>query len=355
MNTRSLIVIAGIVAQAFASDLRPEPLPHYSKKVTARGTIRICGDTQGGLLGLFESAFVKIHPNVVFSNVPGPSQVGVPGMILGIADLAIAGAPMEPSQLYLLNKMGPPKAVEISIAGGSFDVRGRSAVLAVYVHRTNPINKLTVQQLDGVFGEARNAGWNDHLWDSSQARGAEKNIRNWGQLGLTGDWSRREIHTYGLSWGGPNIFMTRLLTGDSGKWNPNYRMYNIEGFARGKALVSQMMTDMSADPSCIGWTQMIFADGNRDLKAVALASTEQGPYTLPSKESLADRTYPLNRDIYIYVRVPLDNPESEFLRFILSAEGQHLVAQQGIFNPLTADVIQQQLKKIEWRPVEKPQ
>jgi phosphate transport system substrate-binding protein len=228
-------------------------------------------------------------------------------MILGIADLGIAGAPAEPSQLYLLNKMGGSRPVEISIAGGSYDVKGRSAVLAVYVNRANPIDRLTIGQLAGIFGEMRNAGWKDHLWDGAQARGPEKNLRTWGQAGLTGVWAGRPIHTYGLSWGGPDIFMTRLLTGDSGKWNPNYRTYNITGFARGTALVSQMAADMANDPSAVGWTQMIFAAGHPELKMVALAWDERGPYVLPSRETLENRTYPLTRDIYVYVRLAEDH------------------------------------------------
>jgi len=326
----------------------PSPLlPPYVRRVTARGTVRICGDTQGGLLNRWEKAFVELHPNVSFANVTAPSQLAVPGMILGIADLGIAGAPAESSQIYLLNKMGGSRPVEISIAGGSYDVKGRSAVLAVYVNRANPIDRLTIGQLAGIFGEMRNAGWKDHLWDGAEARGSEENLRRWGQAGLTGDWVGQQIHTYGLSWGGPDIFMTRLLTGDSGKWNPNYRTYNIPGFARGTALVSQMAADMANDPSAIGWTQMIFAAGHPELKMVALAWDERGPYVLPSKETLENRTYPLSRDIYMYARLPLDHPEDEFLRFILSAEGQKIVAEQGIFAPLTLRALEQQLRKLQ--------
>lgn len=344
---RILAVCALVALSAPARAQTSADLPHFEKKGGARGTIRICGDTQGGLLNLLEDAFVKLYPNVAFSNLTAASQEAVPGMVLGIADLGIAGAPMEASQLYLLNKMGGRHPVELSIAGGSYNVRGRSVVLAVYVHRSNPIEKLTVAQLEGIFGEMRNGGWKDFAWDDSVARGPEGNIRTWGQLGLTGEWAGRQIHTYGLSWGGPDIFISRLLTANSGRWNPNYKTYNIEGLARGKALISQMSADMAADPAGIGWNQMIFAANNPDLKAVALAWDERGPYLLPTKESLANRTYPLNRDIYIYARVPLDRTESEFLRFVLSAEGQRIVAENGVFNPLTPAALRDQLRKLE--------
>lgn len=345
MNIR-LIGILFAALTVGASVVHAEALPP-DFKLPVRGTIRICGDTQGGLLGLLETPFVKIHPDVAFSNTVAPSQLGVPGMILGICDLAITGAPAEPSQLYLLNKVGARRPVEISIAGGSYDVRGRSAVLGVYVNRSNPIDKLTIKQLEQIFGAQRNAGWKDYLWDDAQARGPEEDIRTWGQLGLKGKWAGKPIHTYGLSWGGPDIFMTRLLTGNSDKWNPNYRTYNIKGFARGKALTSQMIADMAADPSCIGWTQVIFAGDNPNLKLIALAADVRGPYVLPSKDSLANRSYPLNRDIYIYARVPLDYAEEGFLRFVLSAEGQRIVAEQGIFNPLTPEAIREQLEKLQ--------
>src|SRR5487761_17813 len=262
---------------AYASAANAEGNALHASHLPVRGMIRICGDTQGGLLGLFETAFVKMYPDVGFSNTPSPSQLGVPGMIMGLCDLAITGAPAEPSQLYLLNKMGPRRPVRIAIAGGSYDVRGRSAVLGVYVNRVNPIDKLTIGQLSRVFGAEHNAGWRDYLWDDRDARGPERNIRTWGQLGLGGKWSGRSIHTYGLSWGGPEIFMSQMLTGGSDKWNQNYRTYNIKGFARGSALTSHMIAEMAADPSSIGWTQVIFAQHNPNLKLVAVAASKRGP------------------------------------------------------------------------------
>src|SRR5580658_6695157 len=132
MIARLSVAFVAAIAAAPSANLRAdEALPHYARVAPCRGTIRICGDTQGGLVGLLEGAFIKLNPNIGFSNIQAPSELAVPGMILRIADLGFAGAPAEPSQLYLLSKVGPRRPVEISIAGGSFDITGRSAVLAI--------------------------------------------------------------------------------------------------------------------------------------------------------------------------------------------------------------------------------
>jgi phosphate transport system substrate-binding protein len=82
-----------------------------------------------------------------------------------------------------------------------------------------------------------------------------------------------------------------------------------------------------------------------------LAARDGGPYIEPSRENFQNRTYPLTRSIYIYLnRKPgqaLDPKVKEFLRYVLSREGQEAVERAGKYLPLTADVAREQLKKLE--------
>jgi len=87
------------------------------------------------------------------------------------------------------------------------------------------------------------------------------------------------------------------------------------------------------------------------VKALALAEHDGGPYIPFTLETVTDRTYPLTRSIYAYVNMtpgkPLDPKVREFLRFILSREGQDSVTQQQVFLPLPSATAIDQLKKLK--------
>jgi len=88
-----------------------------------------------------------------------------------------------------------------------------------------------------------------------------------------------------------------------------------------------------------------------EIKPIALAETDGGPYVMPGKSSFQDRSYPLARNIYIYLnRAPghaLDPKLHEFLRYVLSREGQEILARDGNYLPLTAQVVREQLAKLQ--------
>jgi phosphate transport system substrate-binding protein len=81
------------------------------------------------------------------------------------------------------------------------------------------------------------------------------------------------------------------------------------------------------------------------------APREGGAYVTPSKESFQDRTYPLVRSIYIFLNrppgKPLDPKLKEFLRYVLSREGQETVERNGSYLPLSAAVVREQRLKLD--------
>jgi phosphate transport system substrate-binding protein len=197
-------------------------------------------------------------------------------------------------------------------------------------------------------------------WSPSEARGADQDIRTWGQLGLTGDWVHREIQTYGHAPSGTARFFQWKVFGNGDKWNPNFREYVESGSKmiadedrteQRLGLRSMLGNELANNRYGIAWTVMPQAKGISGIKPVAIAANEGGPYVMPSRKSFQDRTYPLVRSIYFFLNrapgKPLDPKLREFLRYVLSRDGQQTVATDGNYLPLPASVVREQLKKLD--------
>jgi phosphate transport system substrate-binding protein len=196
-------------------------------------------------------------------------------------------------------------------------------------------------------------------WTPSDGRGADRDIRTWGQLGLTGKWADQPIQTYGHAPSGTTRFFQWKVLKNGDKWNPNYREYVETGSKmiadedraeQRLGLQHMLKEELAKNPYGIAWTVMPQAKGVAGVKAIALAERDGGPYVMPSKSSFQDRTYPLVRNIYIYLNrapgKPLDPKLREFLRYVLSREGQEIVARNGSYLPLTAELVREQLVKL---------
>jgi phosphate transport system substrate-binding protein len=209
-----------------------------------------------------------------------------------------------------------------------------------------------MQQLDGIFGAARDGGWEGTSWHPEWHRGADKNIRTWGQLGLTGEWADKPIHVYGLNlrYHQATELSDWLLQG-SDKWNENLRTYANYVSKDGK-LMRNMTNDIVADKYGIGITAApTNALGGGQGKLLEVGWTDAGPFIPYTMDNLQDRSYPLFDRIYAYTNAssgsPIDPRVAEFLRFIVSRQGQELIEQDGKYLPLTAAVARAQTAKLE--------
>ncbi len=106
-------------------------------------------------------------------------------LYMDLADVAAMGRKATWEETQAFQRVLESQPVEIVMATGSLDVPGWTWALVPVIHRDYPLSKLSLEQLDGIFGAARDGGMNGNTWDEKQARGPEKNIRTWGQLGLT--------------------------------------------------------------------------------------------------------------------------------------------------------------------------
>ena len=308
-----------------------------------------------------EEGFHKYHPNIIFENNLSSTFIGVAGLYSKRADLAPMGRRATWDELQGYQRVFNTLPVEIPMATGSYDVAGWTFALVVFVHKDNPIGQMTLKQLDGIFGAERDGGWNANAWDPSAARGADQNIRTWGQVGLKGEWADKPIHVYAynLNYHFPRDFSEKVMQG-SNKWNEQMKEYSnktrapssngeTKDFATLLGAGEQMTADVAKDRFGITYTGILYR--NAGVKSVALASGDGGPFVAPTLETVQDRSYPLSREVYYYtnraVGKTIDPLVKEYLRYVLSREGQEAVQRDGKYLPLTAAIVREQLRRLD--------
>lgn len=348
------------VAYTKAFDL--SGLPPFKPSAPMVGTIRQWGSNylaDSSLEKRFEDAFHKFHPDVKFENNLSSTFIAMAGLYTHKADIAPMGRRPTWDELQSYQRVFGTLPVEIVMATGSFDVSGWTFALVPFVNKDNPLSRLTVEQLDGIFGAQRDGGWDRNSWNEKAARGPDKNIRTWGQLGLKGEWANKPIHVlgYNLNYHFPRDFAEKVFEGGY-KWNERLVEYSNKvrtgggsgDFGKLYTAGEQMVEAVGHDKYAITYATMLFAS-KPGVKTVPLAKTVAGPFVMPTLESVQDRSYPLAREVYFYAnRAPgrkLDPLVAEYLRFIVSREGQAAVMADGKYLPMTPEMAAAQLKEIE--------
>lgn len=324
-------------------------LPDYQPEIHVTGVLRCCGNPQmAGLLKRWEAGFKRLQPDVQFADDLKSTASAMYGLDMWTADIALLGRPIYPYERYGVYERSWVYPAIIEVATGSAEMKHKSPAYAIFVQRDNPLARLTVRDLDGIFGAERGGGWNALTWDTTVARGAGVNLRTWGQLGLTGDWASRPIHVYGQAGRGAGAityFQARVFGGGE-TWNEDLREYTDR---------RQMLADLAKDPLGIAYAPIAYA--NDGVKALALAETAADPYVPLTRASVADRSYPLHRPVYVSYTMDDRNTEltptlgdprvKEFIRYILSRQGQQAVAEEGSYLPLPNAVATAQRQKLE--------
>ncbi len=343
----AMLLAAGFTFAASAGERTPPPDDRAAHQLT--GVLRVAGNDQmAGLMKRWEQGFRKLHPDVRIETWLKGSGSGMYALEMRTADIALMGRPINPYERYGVYERAWVYPVEIEVATGSFARPHKSPAYAIFVHKSNPLAQMTVQQLDGVFGAERGGGWKALTWDESAARGTERNLRTWGQLGLTGAWADRPIHPYGppnLGAGTITAFQAMVMGGGA-IFNEELREY---------ADRRQMLADLGSDPLGIAYAPL--GDRNDGVKPLALAANSAGPYVALTRSSATDRSYPLARPVYAYYTIDNDKTEiasprvkpvvREFLRYVLSRQGQRDVEHDGDYLPIGASVANVQLRKID--------
>ncbi len=316
LRTAAIAVLLAAAAQAQQVQVDPA-LPSYQKVSGVSGNLNSVGsDTMNNLMTLWAEAFTKMYPNVKVQVEGKGSSTAPPALIAGTAQFGPMSRAMRSTEIDQFEQKYGFKPLQFRT---SYDA------LAVYVSKDNPLEKLTLAQVDAVFSKTRR-------------RGHKTNVTTWGQLGLTGDWAKRPISLYGRNSasGTYGFFKEHALK------NGDYKDQVKE--QPGSASVVQGVT---GDRFGIGYSGIGYRTSG--VKVVAVAEAEGKEYSSGSYADVKSGKYPLNRFLFLYVNQapgkPADPLVREFLKLIFSKEGQEVVLKDG-YLPLPADVVKQELAKI---------
>jgi phosphate transport system substrate-binding protein len=329
-------------------------LPDYVPEERPTGTLRLCGNNYIGdspLGGWWKDAFEKYQPGIKIEYNLQTAATAIPCLGFGLAD---SGSTHEPSFYDYLSyqRLRGHAPTGITILTGSYDVVGWQNNMVIVVNKANPITQVSMTQLDGIFGAQRAGGWIGTTWHPELARGPEKDIRHWGQLGLTGEWTNRPINTYGYSlrYATALEFSDKVLH-STDKWNENLLGFGNYNKADGKTYLEadQIVDHVRDDPNAIAYVRF-HPKFPTDVKILDVGATDAGPFIHYSMESLQNHTYPLWGGQSFWIDIEpgkkVDPKIREFIRFVLSKQGQELLEKDGKYLPLDAATVQEGLKKL---------
>lgn len=313
------ILIAGISLMsntpASASDSR---LPEYQRASGVSGNLSSVGsDTLANLMTLWAEEYQRIYPNVNIQIQAAGSSTAPPALTEGTSNLGPMSRKMKSKEIAAFEDKYAYKPVAIPVAIDA---------LAVYVNKDNPIKGLSLAQVDAIFSSTRKCG-------------IETDINKWGNVGLTGSWAAKSIQIYGRNSvsGTYGYFKKKALCKGDYKNNVNEQP--------GSASVVQSVT---TSINGIGYSGIGYKTSG--VKALPLTKKEGRPYIQPTKETASNGQYPLSRFLYIYVNKkpnkPLQPLEKEFIKMVLSRQGQKVVLKDG-YIPLPAKVVEKVLMRIE--------
>jgi phosphate transport system substrate-binding protein len=336
-------------------------LPAYVPEFKVVGGFRIVGSELKNAVEQLAEGFNKFHPaaKMTVSHIPS-SEGGIAGLYFNVSDIAPMGDDAKITDMMPFYNTFGYMPTEISVATGGYEKRGSLFAWAIVVHPDNPLDEISVDELEQVFGSERTGGWalvdGDYKFTSKFARGRESNIRTWGQLGLKGEYARREIDTFGYSAPGFATYFERNWFHWSKKWNGNFREY-VEAKQTspdefGAAVASTVpLEDLRTNKYAIGIAGLMHVKDYPDLKVLRISTKKGGAAVALTPDNVASRRYPLIRDAYFYVNKPpgraLDPKVREFMRFVLSREGQEIIARVGYYYPLDAEYLAEQRAKLD--------
>lgn len=305
---------SGSNAQTMDVDKRIAP---YQKVSGISGNASSIGsDTMNNMMALWLEEFRKHYPNVKIQIEGKGSSTAPPALIEGTAQFGPMSRGMKSTEIDKFEQQFEFKPTQL---------RTSLDALAVFVNKDNPVEGLSLPQVDAIFSKTRRSGF-------------AADITSWGDLGLKGDWAKGRISLYGRNSasGTYGFFKSNAL------FKGDYKDEVKE--QPGSASVVQGITE---DRFGIGYSGI----GYRTLgvRVVPLASKEGAPFQEGSLENVLSGSYPLGRFLYIYINKspnkPLDPLVREFCKFIFSKEGQQIVIKDG-YMPVPFEVAQQELAKL---------
>src|SRR3989475_8322016 len=293
-------------------------LQPYKPTSGVSGNINSIGsDSLNNVMTLWAETFSKSYANAKIQIEGKGSSTAPPALIAGTAQLGPMSRAMKGTEVDQFEKKYgyKPLAVRTSVDA-----------LALFVNKDNPIKCLTLAQADAMFSKSRRGGH-------------KEDVKTWGQVGLTGEWASRPISLYGRNSASGTYGFFKEHTLKNGDFKDEVKEQP------GSASVVQGVT---VDRFAAGYSGIGYATAG--VRAVPLAEKEGGRCYEADPDNAYSGSYPLARFLYVYVnKAPgkaLDPLTREFVKLVLSKEGQEVVVKDGYF-PIPASVAKEELGKIE--------
>ncbi|WXL25685.1 phosphate ABC transporter substrate-binding protein PstS family protein [Ectopseudomonas mendocina] len=308
-------VAAGVTTAAAVAAVDPA-LPSYTKTSGVSGNLSSVGsDSLANLMTLWAESFKKEYPSVNIQIQAAGSSTAPIALIEGTANLGPMSRPMKDSEIQAFEEKYGYKPTAIPVAIDA---------LAVFVHKDNPIKSLDLAQVDAIFSSTRLCG-------------APSDIKTWGDLGLTGEWAAKPIQLFGRNSvsGTYGYFKEEALCKGDYKTNVNEQP--------GSASVVQ---SISSTLNAIGYSGIGYRTSS--VKAVPLSKKGGEAFEANETNALAGK-FPLARFFYVYVNKapnkPLSPLDAEFVKLVLSKQGQEVVVKDG-YIPLPSKVVEKTKKEL---------
>lgn len=293
-------------------------LPDYTRSSGVAGNLNSMGsDTLANLMTLWAEEFKRSYPNVNIQIQAAGSSTAPPALAEGTSNIGPMSRMMKDSEIEAFeSRYGyRPTAVPVAIDA-----------LAIFVHKDNPIKGLTIDQVDAIFSSTRRCG-------------ADKEINRWGDLGMTGAWANRPIQLYGRN----SVSGTYGYFKDNALCKGDFK--NSVNEQPGSASVVQ---SISTSLNAIGYSGIGYRTSS--IRTVPLALKAGAPYIDATPEQAASGEFPLSRFLYVYVNKrpnqPMQPLDREFVKLILSKQGQEVVLRDG-YVPLPAPLVEKLRKDLE--------
>ena len=294
-------------AQTVEVDSRIQP---YQRASGISGSASSIGsDTMNNLMALWLEGFRRHYPNVRIQIEGKGSSTAPPALIEGTAQFGPMSRAMKSTEKDKFEeRFGyPPTPLRTSLDA-----------LAVFVNKDNPLEGLTLPQVDAVFSKTRRGGHGEP-------------IARWGQLGLGGEWAAARISLYGRNSASGTYGFFKSVALFKGDYRDEVKEQP------GSASVVQGVTE---DRYGVGYSGIGYRTSG--VRVVPLAEAEDMPFEDASLANVLDGSYPLGRFLYLYVNKtpgePLDPLVREFARFVFSREGQEIVIKDG-YMPVPFEVV----------------
>jgi phosphate transport system substrate-binding protein len=289
-----------------------KPVSGISGNISSVGS-----DTLNNLMNLWLEGFKKHYPNVKSSMEGKGSGTAPTALIDGTADLGPMSRPMKADEIKKFEDKFGYKPTEVRVALDA---------LAVFVHKDNPVEKLSLPQVDAIFSKNR---LGKHPED----------VTKWGQAGLAGDWQNLGITLYGRN----NASGTYGYFKEVALFKGDYKDSVKE--QPGSSTVVQLISE---DRTAIGYSGIGYKTAG--VRTVPLSKGATGEAYDATAEHCYSGKYPLSRFLLVYVNKPegkkLNPVVTEFLKFVQAKEGQEVVVKEG-FIPLRKSDVDKQAGVLE--------